>query len=154
MYDVCAGRGEGVPQKQMRVLISCVSVTVTRGGRGQKIQKFNDVTVQFWIFSSQCRFVIWSWINGLIGPEFEHPLDFCSPLCSRLFSFCFFKVAAFRKGMALPSFLPLQMSRGSRREKWGMRNFAIWNWNSNTILHPIIKRLLVSCQHILSSSQS
>ena len=42
-YDVCAGRGRKVPQKQTTVLISCVSVTVTRGGGDQKIRKFADV---------------------------------------------------------------------------------------------------------------
>ena len=30
-YDVCTGRGDGVPQKQTTVLVSCMSVTVTRG---------------------------------------------------------------------------------------------------------------------------
>ena len=34
------GEGEGVPKKQMIVLISCVSVTVTRGKGGKKFQKF------------------------------------------------------------------------------------------------------------------
>ena len=39
-YDVCTGRG--VPQKQTTVLISCVSVTVTRGGgRGGEKMKNN-----------------------------------------------------------------------------------------------------------------
>ena len=36
-YDV----GEGVPQKQTRVLISCVLATLTKGG--QKIKKISDV---------------------------------------------------------------------------------------------------------------
>ena len=30
-YDVCTERGEGVPKKQKKALITCVSVTVTGG---------------------------------------------------------------------------------------------------------------------------
>ena len=42
---VGGGRPQGVPQKQTRVLISCVSVTVTRGeGGSKKTEKFADVT--------------------------------------------------------------------------------------------------------------
>ena len=40
-YDVCTGRG--VPQKQTTVLISCMSVTVTRGEEVNKSKNFVDV---------------------------------------------------------------------------------------------------------------
>ena len=40
LNDVRMGRGRGVPKKQMIVLISCVSVTVTRGEGVTKILKF------------------------------------------------------------------------------------------------------------------
>ena len=34
------GEGRGAPKKHTRVLISCVSVTVTSGGGGQRVRKF------------------------------------------------------------------------------------------------------------------
>ena len=43
-YDVCAGRGKEVPQKQTRVLISCVSVTLTRG---VKVTKWQNLIPSF-----------------------------------------------------------------------------------------------------------
>ena len=39
MYIIWCPHWEGVPQKQTRVVISCVSVTVTKGEGGPKIRK-------------------------------------------------------------------------------------------------------------------
>ena len=56
LYDVRTGWGEGVPKKQTRLLISCMSVTVTMGEGVKKSGNFVDI-ILVWPLSSRTSLI-------------------------------------------------------------------------------------------------